>query len=83
MVNTGNETITGIARLEVFDAISMESLQLLADAVQKPFVQLKPGQSRVVSWQIQPQKDHNLIALKFSATAGQFTDAEQKKYFRF
>ncbi len=78
VVNTGNETITGIARLEVFDAISMTPIQLLADAVQKPFVQLKPGQSRVVSWQIQPQNDHNLIALKFSATAGQFTDAEQK-----
>lgn len=78
VVNTGNETITGIARLEVFDALSMNPLQLLADAVQKPFVQLKPGQSRVVSWQIQPQNDHNLIALKFSATAGQFTDAEQK-----
>ena len=78
VVNTGNEIITGIARLELFDAISMEPLQLLADAIQKPFVQLKPGQSRVVSWQIQPQGDHNLIALKFSATAGQFTDAEQK-----
>ncbi|MCK9450639.1 MAG: MG2 domain-containing protein [Bacteroidales bacterium] len=78
IVNTGNEIITGIARLELFDAISMEPLQLLADAVQKPFVQLKPGESRVVSWQIQPHGDHNLIALKFSATAGQFTDAEQK-----
>lgn len=78
VVNTGNEIITGIARLELFDAISMAPLQLLADAVQKPFVQLKPGQSRVVSWQIQPQGDHNLIALKFSATAGQFTDSEQK-----
>lgn len=78
VVNTGNEIITGIARLELFDAISMTPLQLLADAVQKPFVQLKPGQSRVVSWQIQPLGDHNLIALKFSATAGQFTDAEQK-----
>jgi len=78
VVNTGNETITGIARLELFDAISMVPLQLLADAAQKPFVQLKPGESRVVSWQIQPKGDHNLIALKFSATAGQFTDAEQK-----
>ncbi|MDY0077664.1 MAG: alpha-2-macroglobulin family protein [Bacteroidales bacterium] len=78
VVNTGNETITGIARLELFDAISMAPLQLLADAAQKPFVQLKPGESRVVSWQIQPKGDHNLIALKFSATAGQFTDAEQK-----
>ncbi|MDA3944980.1 MAG: MG2 domain-containing protein [Bacteroidetes bacterium] len=78
VVNTGDEIITGIARLEVFDAITMQSVQLLSDAVQKPFVQLKPGQSRMLSWKIQPQADHNLIALRFSASSGKFTDAEQK-----
>ncbi len=78
IVNTGNETITGIASLEVFDALSMKPLSLIIDNQQKPFVRIEPGRSRVLKWQIAPNSSTNLLALRFNASAGVFTDSEQK-----
>ena len=78
IVNTGNETITGIASLEVFDALSMKPLTLILDNQQKPFVRIEPGRSRVLKWQIAPNSSTNLLALRFNASAGVFTDSEQK-----
>jgi len=78
IVNTGDEVVTGIARLEVTDAASLQSLDLLADTDRKPIVKLQPGQSIMLSWQLRLNTLPGLLALKFSATAGTYTDAEQK-----
>ncbi len=78
IVNTGDEVVTGIARLEVMDATSLQTLDLLADADRKPIVKLQPGQSIMLSWQLRLNTFPGLLALKFSATAGTHTDAEQK-----
>ncbi len=78
IVNTGDEVITGIARLEIMDAISLQPIELLADAARKPIVKLQPGQSMLISWNINLTTQPGLLAFKFSATAGTYTDAEQK-----
>ncbi|MDN5350193.1 MAG: hypothetical protein PWQ54_1589 [Bacteroidales bacterium] len=78
IVNTGDEVVTGIARLEILDATTMQTIDLLDDTDRKPIVKLRPGQSIMLSWQIQLNTRPGLLAFRFSATAGTFTDAEQK-----
>ncbi|MGE4541156.1 MAG: MG2 domain-containing protein [Bacteroidales bacterium] len=78
IVNTGDEVVTGIARLELLDATTMQTIDLLDDTDRKPIVKLRPGQSIMLSWQIQLNTRPGLLAFRFSATAGTFTDAEQK-----
>lgn len=78
IVNTGKEAITGIAGLEVFDALTMKALPVVLDNAQKPFVKIEPGRSRAIKWKIAPSATTNLIAVRFNASAGIFTDSEQK-----
>ena len=77
VINTGDEPVTPRARLEIFDAATMQPVNLLcsdADIVMKEIV---PGRSQQVRWKVAAQYDLSLLAFRFTAFAGEFSDAEQ------
>ncbi len=79
IVNTGEQTLTGIAWLELFDAFSGEELQkIVGNLYQKPFVNLEAGRSQTVRWKIEPGDETNLMGMRFSASANGFTDSEEQ-----
>ena len=78
VINTGKETINGMANLELFDALTMEPIELVVDAQENAFSNLEPGRSIAVKWKFVPAKNTNLMALRFSAKTANFTDSEQK-----
>ncbi|MCE1201438.1 MAG: MG2 domain-containing protein [Bacteroidia bacterium] len=77
VVNTGSETLDGMAMLELSDALSDAAGGQLNDAARKPFVQLRPGQSTEVRWRVTLNNPSSLLRFRISASAGTFTDAEE------
>lgn len=79
VVNTGEKMLTGIARLELFDAFTEKEIPYIANnQFQKPFVNLMPGRSQEVSWKLHIGDEVNLLGLRFSASAEGFTDSEEQ-----
>ena len=77
VINTGDEAVTPKAKLEIFDAVTMKPIDLiLSDAVVN-MKTLVPGRSQEVRWKVAAQYDLSLLAFRFTAYAGQFSDAEQ------
>ena len=77
IINTGDEAVTPKAKLEIFNATSMEPVDLiLSDAVVN-MKTLVPGRSQEVRWKVGAKYDLGLLAFRFTAYAGQFSDAEQ------
>lgn len=77
VVNTGTETLDGMAMLELSDAVTGRSGGVLLDAGTKPLVQLRPGQSLEVRWNVLLNYSVAMLKIRFSASAGTFTDAEE------
>jgi hypothetical protein len=77
VVNTGLNVLDGLAMLELEDALTGEPAGLIKDAVRKPFVQLRPGQSTEVRWTIVLNTSASLLRFRLSASADTFTDAEE------
>lgn len=77
VINTGDEAVTPKAKLEIFDATSMEPIDLLVSDAVVPMKEIMPGHSQEVRWKVAAQYDLNLLAFRFTAYAGQFSDAEQ------
>jgi uncharacterized protein YfaS (alpha-2-macroglobulin family) len=78
IVNTGNTPINGTALLEISDAFTGQFLSAyLADNQTQIFEAIEPGKSKNIRWKIIIGKLGSLITMKFSATAGTFTDSEQ------
>ena len=77
VINTGDEAVTPTAKLEIFDATSMKPLQLIQGDPVIPMQEILPGRSQEVRWKVAAQYDLGLIAFRFTAYAGQFSDAEQ------
>ena len=77
VINTGDEAVTPKAKLEVFDATTMKPLDLLLSDAVINMKEIVPGRSQEVRWKVGAKYDLNLIALRFTAYAGQFSDAEQ------
>lgn len=78
IVNSGNQILSGIASLQISDAISGTSLSKFNNSlVQRPFLQLHPGQSQEVKWNIAIDGVNSLLSMRFSATAAQLTDTEE------
>lgn len=78
IVNTGKETISGTAKLEISDAVSENEItSYFMDNQSQNFEKIEPGQSKNVRWKIAIGNCSNMITMKFSATAGTFTDGEQ------
>jgi hypothetical protein len=79
IVNTSSETLSGIARLEITDPFTGKALMYFpSNQIQRPFINLKPGQSQVLKWNIFVDEKAALLSLRFSATAGLFTDSEEQ-----
>ncbi len=65
------------AKLEIFDALTMEHLDLILSEQEVAMNNIPAGQSKAVRWKVAFGKDMNLLALRFSVTAENFSDAEQ------
>ena len=77
VINTGDEAVTPKAKLEIFDAATMQPVNLLLSDAIINMEQLVPGRSQQVRWKVAAQYDLSLLAFRFTAYAGQFSDAEQ------
>ena len=65
------------AKLEIFDALTMQPLDLILSEQEIVMNEIPAGQSQAVRWKVAFKKDMNLLALRFSVTADDFSDAEQ------
>ncbi len=77
VINTGDEPVTPKAKLEIFDAGTMQPINLLVSDAMIPMETIQPGRSKEVRWKVKGQYDLSLLAFRFTAYAGQFSDAEQ------
>ena len=85
VINTGDEPVTPTAKLEIFDAGTMKPVDLIINdgpstgsgTCPIPMETIQPGRSKEVRWKVRGQYDLNLLAFRFTAYAGQFSDAEQ------
>ncbi|MBR4147105.1 MAG: hypothetical protein IKU00_04345 [Bacteroidales bacterium] len=77
VINTGDEAVTPKAKLEIFDAATMKPVNLIVGDPVINMQEIVPGRSKEVRWKVAAQYDLNLLAFRFTAYAGQFSDAEQ------
>ena len=77
VINTGDEAVTPKAKLEIFDAATMQPVNILASDALVPMEQILPGRSKEVRWKVKAQYGLELLAFRFTAYAGEFSDAEQ------
>ena len=77
VINTGDEPVTPKAKLEIFDAGTMQPINMIVSNVTIPMETIQPGRSKEVRWKVKGQYDLSLLAFRFTAYAGQFSDAEQ------
>ena len=83
VINTGDEAVTPKAKLEIFDAGTMKPVNIIitdgpstgSGTVQMETIQ--PGRSKEVRWKVKAKYDLELLAFRFTAYAGEFSDAEQ------
>ena len=77
VINTGDEPVTPKAKLEIFDAGTMQPINMIVSDATIPMETIQPGRSKEVRWKVKGQYDLSLLAFRFTAYAGQFSDAEQ------
>ena len=77
VINTGDEPVTPKAKLEIFDAGTMQPINMIVSNATIPMETIQPGRSKEVRWKVKGQYDLSLLAFRFTAYAGQFSDAEQ------
>ena len=77
VINTGDEAVTPKAKLEIFDATTMQPIDMIVGDPVVNMKQIVPGRSQEVRWKVAAQYDLSLLAFRFTAYAGQFSDAEQ------
>lgn len=79
IVNLSNETLIGIAELEVKDAMNENILPYIPiNQTKKPVLNLRAGESKAVQWKMVIGNQTSLLSLRFSTSAGQFTDIEEQ-----
>ncbi|MBO7522354.1 MAG: hypothetical protein J6T30_00685, partial [Bacteroidales bacterium] len=77
VINTGDETVVPKAKLEIFDAVTMAPIDIVLSDPVVLMEELVPGRSKEVRWQVAAKHDLGLVAFRFTAYAGEFSDAEQ------
>jgi len=77
VINTGDEPVTPKAKLEIFDAGTMKPINMIVSNATISMETIEPGRSKEVRWKVKGQYDLSLLAFRFTAYAGQFSDAEQ------
>ncbi len=79
VVNLSAENLTGVATLQLFDAVNMQPIEagLLVEAADKNF-SVEVGRSAVVSWKLAVPDDLiNPVVYRILARAGDYTDGEE------
>lgn len=76
IVNTSEETLSGIARLAISDALTGKPM-MQNSTRDKAFLKLESGQSTVVRWAVSIDDAARLLAVKTTVTAGIHTDSEE------
>ena len=75
--NVSDKDLDGNARLQFFDAVTMQPVEgILLEGNEKPF-NVKAGQSRSVSWNITIPEGLGAITYNVVAKAGNFSDGEE------
>ena len=77
VINTGDEAVTPKAKLEIFDAATMEPTDLLLSNAIVPMEEIVPGRSMQVRWKVAARPGLDLLSFRFIAYAGERSDAEQ------
>ena len=77
VINTGDEAVTPKAKLEIFDAATMQPVNILASNAMVSMETIQPGRSKEVRWKVKAKYNLELLAFRFTAYAGEFSDAEQ------
>ena len=77
VINTGDETVAPKAKLEIFDAATMEPINLLLSNAIVPMEEIVPGRSMQVRWKVAARPGLDLLSFRFIAYAGEYSDAEQ------
>ena len=77
VINTGDEAVTPKAKLEIFDAATMQPVDIIKSDAVIPMKEIIPGRSQEVRWKVAAKYDLGLLAFRFTAYAGEFSDAEQ------
>ncbi len=65
------------ASLEIFDALTMQPLDLILSEKEIIIDEIPSGESRAVRWKVAVNSDIDLLAFRFSVTSDNFSDAEQ------
>ncbi len=65
------------ASLEIFDALTMQPLDLILSEKEIIIDEIPSGESRAVRWKVAVNSDTDLLAFRFSVTSDNFSDAEQ------
>ena len=65
------------AKLEIFDALTMQPLDLILSEKEIIIDEIPSGESRAVRWKVAVSSDIDLLAFRFSVTSDNFSDAEQ------
>jgi uncharacterized protein YfaS (alpha-2-macroglobulin family) len=76
ITNLSDSTLSGSAQLLLYDAITMQPLNL--QLVAKSFSSLLKGQNTSVSWDLTIPEGISAITYKVVASAGKFTDGEEQ-----
>ena len=77
VINRSDEPVMPKVKLEVSDAATMEPVDvLLSDAV-ATMEEIVPGRSKEVRWKVAARPGLDLLAFRFTAYAGGYSDAEQ------
>ena len=79
VVNLSDEKLEGSARFEVFNTINMKPVngKLQLEDAEKTFV-IEKGLSTSISWKIVIPEEFNVLTYQVKATAGNYTDGEEK-----
>lgn len=79
--NSGNDldVESAIAKLEIFDALTMEPLDLILSEQEIAIDEIAAGKSESVRWKVAfgNRINTNLLAMRFSVSSENFSDAEQ------
>ena len=66
-----------IAKLEIFDALTMDPLDIILSEQEIAIDEISAGNSKSVRWKVAINNNTNLLAMRFSVSAEDFSDAEQ------
>ena len=65
------------AKLEIFDALTMEPLDMILSEQEIAMNEISAGNSESVRWKVAINNSTNLLAMRFSVSSEDFSDAEQ------